>query len=204
MRKYSVMGDYKLFVNVILIFTVIFLFSTSYGASTDLNAILTSLKDNAEPLMRFVVATSYVIGLWFMIAAMGDLKKIGQSASAQAQGGINGPLIKLVIGALLFYLPSTINIGIATFWGNDSGIMGYQAENGDVFGHLKGGVIAVVQVIGYISLVKGLVILSKSAEQGSQQDTFSKGITHVIGGILAINIVGTIGAISSTLGIEIF
>jgi intracellular multiplication protein IcmC len=172
--------------------------------NADLNTIINALRDNAEPITRFVIATAYVIGFWFIISAIGSLRRIGQSSMMQAQMGMGGPLVKLVIGLLLFYLPTTVNMGVMTFWGSDSSIVGYHAASGDVFGPLKDGVVAIVRVVGYISLVKGLVILSRAAEQGAQQGTFSKGITHVIGGILAVNIVGTIGVISSTLGIKIF
>ena len=176
----------------------------SYGLSVDLNSMLSALKDNAEPIIKFTMATAYVIGFWFIVSAIADIKKVGQSISSQQQMGVSGPVVKMVIGALLLYLPSTIDVGIVTFWGSEgSNVVSYVADSGDLFAPIKEGAVAIVRVIGYISLVRGLVILSKSVEQGTQQGTFSKGITHVIGGILAINVVGTIRIIGNSLGIDI-
>ncbi len=197
-------GNSKVIKILALLFSTILLVGIAHGATINFETMLSALKSNAEPIMRFVVATAYVIGFWFIAAAIMELKKTGQSMTMQSQVGISGPLVKFVMGILLIYLPSTIDIGIATFWGESGGIMSYVADTADVFAPVKEGAIAVVKVVGYISLVKGLVILSKSAEQGTQQGTFSKGFTHVIGGILAINVVGTIRVITSTLGIDVF
>lgn len=73
-----------------------------------------------------------------------------------------------------------------------------------LFGPAKAGAIAIVRVVGYVSFVRGLVMLSHSADQGSQQGSFGKGFMHIIGGILAINIVETITVIGNTLGFSVF
>ena len=142
-----------------------------------------------------------------IIAAVTGLKRLGQSISVHApqQSGMSTVLVKFMIGVLLIYLPTTINVGVVTFWGkNAGGILRYTSGDSDQFGMVKEGAIAIVRVIGLISLVKGLVILSRSVGQSVQPGTFSRGLMHVIGGILAINVVGTLKVIGGTLGISMF
>lgn len=59
-------------------------------------------------------------------------------------------------------------------------------------------VVSYIQLIGLIAFVRGWFILSHSAESsGGQQGTFSKGLVHIIGGIVAINFVPFMHSISS-------
>ena len=51
--------------------------------------------------------------------------------------------------------------------------------------------LGLVQVMGVIAFIRGWVLLGHAGEQNAQQGMFGKGLTHIIGGILAINIVGT-------------
>jgi intracellular multiplication protein IcmC len=186
---------------------------TSYCAvSVNFNTMLNALRNNAGPIIIFTVATAYVIGTWFIISAIMGLKKIGESTSAASQthSSISGPLVKLLVGVLLVYLPTAIDVSVATLWGHgvlnagsDSPMSYSSSGSGGPFGPAKEGAIAIVRVVGYVSFVRGLIILSRSADQGAQQGTFGKGFMHIIGGVLAINIVETIRIIGNTLGFTI-
>jgi len=48
--------------------------------------------------------------------------------------------------------------------------------------------------------VRGWLILSKMGHPGAQPGSVAKGIVHVIGGILLINIVNTVNMLASTFG----
>ena len=47
----------------------------------------------------------------------------------------------------------------------------------------------------------GFLILTKATGQGAQPGTISKGFVHIIGGVLAINIVQTINMLQATVGL---
>ena len=212
------LADYRRLVVVrrtgLVVFVLAFFMALANGpvlADTfDFNTMLNALKDNAEPIIKLTVAVAYVAGFWLIISAINQLKVFGQMISYHSQShGMAGPLTKLIVGVLLFYLPGTIDIGVWTIWGhsaftsNGASYMEYTASSTDIFGPTKEGVIALIRVIGYISFVRGFMILSRSGEQNVQPGTFSKGIIHVVGGIAAINIVETIRVIGNTLGINI-
>ncbi len=175
--------------------------ATAFSATVNFATMLGALKNNAGPIITFTVAVAYVIGIWFMISAIMELKKIGESAGG-AHGTLGGPLLKFIVGVLLVYLPSTIDISAGTLWGA-SGVqsaLSYSPAGGDMFAPAKQGALAIIQVVGYISFVRGLIMLSHSSDQGSQAGSFGKGLMHIIGGILAINIIATIRIIGNSLG----
>ena len=184
-------------------------FTTAYAVDVDFNTMLNALKENTGPIIRFVVATAFVIGLWLIFSGILELKKAGQSSMQQQSSGIGKPLARVMIGVMLLYLPSIIDVGVWTIWGHSAlgseaeSLMAYAPDPGDPFAPIKGGAIAIVRVVGYVSFVKGFLILSRSTHQGSQPGGAGKGFTHIIGGILAINIVETIRIISSSLGITV-
>jgi len=190
---------------------VVFLFLpfvATYAKSPDFNTMLSALRQNVGPIIRLVVATAYVTGLWFIISAIQQLKTIGQSQQTMQQHTLGGPLIKFIVGLMLLYLPSVIDISVWTIWGHSAmgsaaeEVMSYNPSPGP-YSQAKEGAIALVRVVGYVSFVRGLIVLSHAGStQSAQPGSIGKGIIHMIGGILAINIVETIRIIGNTLGIS--
>jgi intracellular multiplication protein IcmC len=62
-------------------------------------------------------------------------------------------------------------------------------------------ILRLVQIIGVIAFIRGWLILAQSARQGSQP-VIGRALTHIIGGILAINIIGTKNVIWATFGLS--
>jgi intracellular multiplication protein IcmC len=167
--------------------------------AVDIPNILLHLKDSATPIIKLTTAVSYVIGFWLAVSAIKDLKVIGESHGAPpGGGGLGGPLARFAIGVALVYLPSTIGATMVTLWGSDS-IKAYTADRAG-FTQVKEAAVLLVRAIGYISFIRGFVILSHATEQGAQQGTLGKGIMHIVGGVLAINIVATIDTLKETMG----
>ena len=197
-------GNYRTIKWLVLTLLVILILPvTTY--SMDFAAMLDALQTNAKPVISLVKAVAYVLGFWFIVSAIQELKVIGHmqhGMSAPQGGGIGKPFARFILGAALIYFPSTIDTAIVTLWGT-GGIMQYNAGSGGQFDQIQAGVYALVQAVGYISFVRGAVILSRSTHAGAQQGSVGKGIVHMIGGILAINIVATIDVIKSSFGFAI-
>ena len=56
-----------------------------------------------------------------------------------------------------------------------------------------------IQVIGVFAFVKGWVMIARSASQGQPPGGTGKGLMHVFGGILAMNIVATLQVVNNTI-----
>ncbi len=169
----------------------------------DIASILGKLQEHIEPITKLIIATSYIMGFFFILSALMRLKDIGKSISASAApDGIRGSLVKLLIGIVLLYLPTTINVGVATFWGS-SQILKYTTDSSGTLGEAKEGAVALMKIIGYISFIRGLVLLNRASQSNAQPGNLGKGILHLVGGILSINIVWTLKIIQNTFGLEL-
>jgi intracellular multiplication protein IcmC len=126
-----------------------------------------------------------------------------------ALASVSGPLAKMAIGALLIYLPGTLDTVIYTFWGygSSSVLLSWDSTpnhpgsstSTNIPLAILNAAAALIRLFGYIALINGFVVLSRVTKQGAPPGQWGKGIMHIIGGVLAINIIETVNVIWSTL-----
>lgn len=186
----------------------------------DLQTVLTNVSKIISPLTVMVLMISYAIGIYMVIHALTMMKKFGNIGTMQTQPGeLGGPLLQLVIGAVLIYLPNATDTFMSSLFDTSASIFGYgnidyqnlgtgssllrYSGGGGTFGQqwasLANTLVLYIQFLGLLSFIKGWLIMSKSAGHGSQQDSFTKALTHIIGGIIAMNFVGVVNIISNTI-----
>ncbi|STY06972.1 IcmC (DotE) [Legionella pneumophila] len=121
---------------------------------------------------------------------------------------IKEPVMYLMVGALLIYFPSLVSSVLQTTFGysNPLAYSGGVSSGSDTISALFGSgslvgrpLVMIIRVIGLIAFVRGWVLIARSASQGQPPGGTGKGLIHVFGGILAINIVGTVDMINNTL-----
>lgn len=168
------------------------------------------LKNIAKTLPDVQMATSgfaYVIGLVFAFKAIHTLKGYGESRAMQSSGSnMKEPIIYLLVAAIFIWFPTGLNLFLTTTFGKP-GVLSYQpTQNGEIIGGLFNSdsevgrsLALLIQTIGGIAFVRGWILIARSASQGQQPGGMGKGLTHVFGGILAINIVATLEIINNTL-----
>lgn len=174
----------------------------SAQTSTILTAsdMLANIASQVPVLMQLVTALAYVMGMYLIISGIIKLKHVGESRTMMSQEhSIKAPIIFLVVGAMLLYLPSAVQVGMTTFWANPSPY-GYVQQT-DQWSQVINDVYLVVQLFGTIAFIRGMVILSHLSGHG-QPGTFAKGVTHIIGGLFCINIYQLVQVVLITLGIQ--
>lgn len=120
---------------------------------------------------------------------------------------VKEPIVYLLVGAMLIYFPTGFAILMQTTFGYQNILQYAPVNSGNaaldtLFG--SGSVVGkplamLIQVVGLIAFVRGWVLIARSASQGQPPGGTGKGLIHVFGGILAINIVGTLNMINNTL-----
>lgn len=170
--------------------------------------IVANVANNLIPVERLITGGAYLIGCAFLFKAIYSLKIYGESRTMMSSNtNIKEPLVYLFVGALFIYFPSALETMMQTTFGY-SNVLEYAPAGGSsssldvIFG--SGSLIGrpltiVIQVIGLIAFVRGWILIARSASQGQQPGGTGKGLVHVFGGILAINIVGTIEMFYNTL-----
>lgn len=162
--------------------------------------MLINLNEQMPQLMKLATAISYILGMYFIIAGIIKFKHVGESRTMMSQEhSIAGPLIMLAVGAFLLYFPTTVEVGMSTFWSSPNPY-GYEKYTNQ-WNEFLNVCFSIIQLVGVIAFIRGLVILSHLSGSHGQQGTFGRGLTHVIGGIFCINIYQTVQTILATFGL---
>lgn len=160
------------------------------------------------PLQALIVAACFVVGV---LMAMNAIRGFAAASESNASGqGVYGPVVwqptmTLIVAILLVSLSSTISAFLVSFFQTEetvaaSEIFAYAPEMLQPLDHEQARTIVIallriVQLIGLIGFIRGLTLMNKSAYRGPYSGLFGQGLTHVIGGVLAMNIVQFVGMI---------
>lgn len=181
-----------------------FLIAPAYAAPnlSDLSAetMLANIAQQVPILMRLVTAIAYVFGMFLILTGIIKLKHAGESRTMMSQEhSLITPIVLIAVGTFLLYIPTSVQVGLSTFWSSPNPY-GYLQEQ-DQWSQFINDCFLIIQFIGTIAFIRGLVIMSKLGGH-SQPDAFSRGLTHIIGGIFCINIYQFVQVVFNTLGIQ--
>lgn len=214
----SILSNLKTLIQNGALGLLLFLFSEAAFAA-DIHQILRNVRGIIVPLTSMVLVISFVFGIFLIFRALGLMKKFGMMQSMQTQPGeLSGPLGYLVVGAVLIYLPTSTDYMMNSLFETansifDTNSVNYQAlgQGSSLIGYASGSsfdqywvdlantLVLYIQFLGFLSFVRGWFILSKAGAPGLQPGTISKGLTHVLGGVGLINIVGVVNILKNTI-----
>lgn len=170
--------------------------------------VLRNIAQTLEPVERMLTGMAYLMGLAFAFKAIYSLKVYGEARTMMASNAsLKEPVTYLFISAVFLYLPKMMAVLLLSTFG-DSNVLSYAPLNSSnssmeaLFGSgspVGRPLTMIIQVIGVIAFIRGWVLVGRGAGQGGQPGTTGKGLMHVFGGILAINIVKTLEIINNTL-----
>lgn len=177
------------------------------AANFSFDTMYNNLMAAATSLRTLIMAFSYIIGVGMVFRGLALYKAFGQHITQMSsRGEVSGPMVFIVVGAMMVYLPSTIDASLVTIYGSSStstiqDMIGYAGSGLDQkWRQVSEIVVIYLKLIGLIAFIRGWIILSKMGHAGSQPGSIAKGITHVIGGILLINLIDTINLFATTFG----
>ena len=174
--------------------------------TSDSFSILINIANNLSPVQSLMSAGAYLMGIGFAIKALMSLKAHGENRQGMSQGGspMKEPVLYLVVAGMLIYFPSAVDVIMTTTFGAPN-ILSYSQLPSSVVSILSGNtalgnaLMVIIQTIGLYAFIRGWVLIARSGASGQQPGGLGKGLTHVFGGVLAINIVATLEMIDNTL-----
>lgn len=173
------------------------------------------------PLTQAMLAFSFIAGVYMIWHAITMMKKFGMMNSMQTQPGeFTGPIAYLVVGAILIWIPTTSDLLTESIFGSSApelfsgNTFDYSAmgSGSELLSYTTGStlqaqwsaiadtLVLYIQFIGFIAFIRGWIIVAKASQSGHQPGTMGKGVTHIVGGIIAINFVQFINLLEATLG----
>lgn len=177
------------------------LFATPAYAQLSIADMIVNIAETVPQLMLFTTALSYVLGFAFVAHGLMLLKKYAEQRTMMSgDAKMSGPLLYLFVGAALIYLPSAVQSGMTTFWLHPNPY-GYETSANDQWSIFISACFNIIQLIGVIAFIRGLVILAHMGGQGGHQATFGRAAAHIVGGIFCIDIYDFVQAVFVTFGI---
>ncbi len=206
------MGAYNLLIilrSAIFRVFIVLLFSNALAqvafaqtTTSDAATMMANFAATVPKLMQMVTAIAYVLGMYLIFKGVMGLKTFGEQRTQMSlHTELKGPLILLFVGAALLYLPSSVQVGMTTFWSNPYPY-GYLAASQDQWTSVYQDAFLIIQFIGTIAFIRGLLLLTQLGQQ-AQPGTFGKAMAHIIGGIMCINLYDFLTAVNTTLGIVV-
>ncbi len=180
--------------------------SATNGLDESMVCFMRSVLAPSHVLLNFF---SFVAGLIFIMIGISRLTKSAQEG-ARGPGGI-GTISTFVIGAVLMSATTILNAFSSSMFNNsivktDASLTytsGMSAVETQAAHNVISAVLKFMIIIGMISFVRGIFIM-RDVSEGSQQASTMAGLTHIIGGALAVNLGPLLNAVQTTLGITAF
>ncbi len=224
-RTYNDRNSYALALSLL---PALLLASSKASASLtelDVQSILVNLQSIVNPIMVLLLSISFIIGIFMIIKGLMQLKAFALPLTqATRPGELAGPMISIFVGAVLIYIPTSTNVLSSTFFGSGvasifpgaSGantfspdlsqmgnasdvLMGYASITIESqWATMINTIVLYMELIGFIAFLRGWMLISHHGH-GGQPGDLSKGIVHVVGGILAINFLPLVTAVANTI-----
>ncbi|CAM2742258.1 protein IcmC (DotV)-like protein [Legionella steigerwaltii] len=160
-------------------------------STPDLISIIGNLSRSLYPVQHLITGGAYVLGILFFMTAIAKLRKIADHrAQSSSQEKMYTPMMYLLMGAALLYLPSVLDMMANTTFGVGN-VLTYTSYNpSNIFSSMG----LVVRTAGVLWFVRGSVLVAQSSQPGTQHGP--KGLVFIIAGILAMNFDNTIAMLS--------
>ena len=167
--------------------------------------LIAMMQDIFAPLQLIFASFGYVAGIMLMLIGISRLLKSEQEGP-RGPAGI-GTIMTFLMAACLFSL-NTLSSHLTetmfldgTFKTN--GTLQYADGLGDTVGHVHAVISSIIAfgiIIGWVSIIRGIFII-RGVSEGSGNASMMAAITHLIGGVLALNLGSVVMAVQNTLGI---
>lgn len=165
--------------------------------------ILEGVPAAIDSMRSLVFTISYFLGFTITIAGIYKAKDYAENPQ---QTKFITPAMYFIVGILCMWMPEFMKAMLMTLYSSptiDPFNYSPASEGGENVALTMSIIIMFIQLVGVIGFLRGILLLKGLGQSGGQnQDALAKALTHILGGILAVNIVGTAGLIAATFGME--
>ena len=165
-----------------------------------MNWFAEQLNFNLHWVANIIGTVALLMGIAMFLSGIFQLKKLGESRTMMSsEHSAAGPLMMLLAGAALMILPTFIDSALLAFWSTDTPLR-YEGGSGG-YDALVPPILLFIRIVGVISFIRGIVLLSRTGGRQSQPGTMSRAMIHLLAGILCVHILGTLELLGSIMGL---
>lgn len=170
-------------------------FTPEAHAQTDIGAMFANGQASFEALIRLVKFSAYIVGIFLVMGSIFKFSQLGSNPQLQAKT----PITMFVAGIGIFALIGTVSIATQTLaMGSGPGDILLKNTGGWTAQTMAAitGVLTFIRLIGYIAFIRGWLLINQYGM--GKEGTLGKGLTHIFGGVAAINATITAGILANT------
>jgi intracellular multiplication protein IcmC len=168
-----------------------------------IESALLTITGEFPKIYRLITALAYLMGIAFIFRGIYQLKVYGDLRTMMSvQTNFRATMMVFFAGTALLYAPTAFqDMMLSTFATTDvKDPMSYVPAHDLSTLLASKAVLLFVQLIGTISFIKGWVSLTHVSNPNGRS-TMGKAVTHIVAGLLAVNIEGTKEILQASLGL---
>lgn len=166
----------------------------------NLITMFANLGGSLPPILQMIFGMSYVIGGYYVFIALRRLWKMG---TGDPHIHTESVAMGLAIAGCLIAAPTAVGADLGTFFATTTpSILQYSGPGGPEMTTAAQAIVLFIQIVGVIAVIRGFMIL-RAVAHGNTRDTVSKGMTHIVGGAFAANVVGAALVLGSTVDMNL-
>lgn len=183
----------------------VFATSTNNYLGKDLSSIIVSLAYIAPTALNFISSFCVIIGIVSILLALFKLKHLADFRNMMSgQTEVGKSLTLIIVGIIFIWLPFFLEAITYTMFGQNIEQLqsAYPVRATGTRGSYYLAAFRILQVVGFISFVRGLFMLGSMSKGQQQPGTFGKAMTHIVAGVMLVNFTAFIGIMETTLGLK--
>lgn len=162
---------------------------------------LAQMAQNFEqsfPGIRKLIAGSFaLLGLGMVVGSLFAFVR-----HSEGKGELRTAIALFFVGIAFWQANDMVNTLTATMFGGqgNTDLFAYQPggmSSGGALGGAMSAVLGFIQIVGYVAFGRGWILINRYAA-GTLEDGLGRGLTHLAGGVLAINVKVTVMALVNT------
>lgn len=172
--------------------------------SGTLSSMLAGIAGSLPGLQSFLMILVYFVGLGMVGAGLYRFAVARDGVATDAFSAA-AALGMVLAGSALVAFDAVIPAVSATLFaaaGATSPMLAYTTVGGSLTDEIYQVAVDVIQLLGLASVARGIYLLGHAMGGDPRENAFWRGVTHVFGGALAINIIQFAQVLSNTLGIS--
>jgi hypothetical protein len=175
------------------IFTILMMMSGATFAAS-FPEMVVSFSNSYDGIWKFMLGATAVIGIFLVSSSIFAWTKTMEDSS---RNSMKVPLSLFFSGIIIFQIGDALKTMEDTFGMSGRNILSSAAGGGQNGAAVILAVLGFVQIIGFIAFIRGFLILQKYSS-GEARDGMGRAITHIAGGVMAVNIKWTIAMLVQT------
>jgi hypothetical protein len=174
------------------------MFASGVHAET-LPGMMVNFSSSYPGIWKLMYGATYLIGLLLVCSSIFSWVRV---VDGRSQTKMAVPISQFIIGSALYQFSNAFKMVEDTFaMTHNANILNAAGVSGSGMAGWSAGAIAAVlgfvQILGFIAFVRGWLLLHKY-NTGEARDGLGRGITHIVGGVLSVNVRFTVETLANT------